>query len=102
MAIVVALSLTSAACGNGVGKCKKMCKQAAKCSEDDPAYQMKGACERDCEDAAELSKKAECKREYKDAVKCMKERFDCDGGAGEDCQDENEALRECTEEYERE
>lgn len=98
VAVAVALSLSMVACGGGVSACKKICKKAAKCDESDEAYQKKGACERDCEDAAELAKKAECKSEYNDAVKCAKENFACDGGSGEDCQDEGEALRDCTDE----
>lgn len=96
MAVAVALSLSTVACGGTTGSCKKMCKKAADCEEGDLMYVKDvDECKKDCDDAEEED---ECKSEGKKLAKCLTKNFECDGTGFKECADEAKDATECAEE----
>lgn len=95
MAVAVALSLSSVACGGTVASCKKMCKKAADCEEGDLFYTDDvDKCKEACDEAEEED---ECKAEQKKAAKCAVKNFECDGSGLKECADEATDLQKCLE-----
>lgn len=101
MAVAVALSLSTVACGGGEGACKKMCKKAEDCDYPEGYEFDIDECEKGCEKAAEAADKADCKSEFNKAAKCAKKEFECpdeDAEPSDACEDEGKDLSECAEE----
>lgn len=97
MAVAVALSLSTVACGGGEGACKKACKKGEDCKEGDPGYTADlGDCEKACEEGAKDADEADCKSEFNKAAKCGKKNFECDGSGYEECKSEVEDLIKCS------
>lgn len=93
MAVAVALSLSSVACGGTVASCKKACKKAADCEKDDLLYvEDVDKCKEACDDAEEED---ECKSEQKKLAKCAVKNFECDGSGFKECEDEGKDLAKC-------
>lgn len=94
MAVAVALSLSTVACGNPTKKCEKRCENAAECDGVPDGYE--DTCKDGCEALEKLVEDKGCEKEYRKAANCGGTKVDCDAEeADDDCEDQAKDLAEC-------